>query len=110
KNLRSFTEDQIQFKPQFNIQPQFGFTYLDDFAVQESSDTDTLLVERPALLNNLRTSKSQNKYPFLLDFGAWNTSEGLEIVANFNTKQFRTDTIRGFAFHWKECLLELSLL
>ncbi|KAJ1984127.1 hypothetical protein H4R33_004493 [Dimargaris cristalligena] len=108
KNLHSFSNDQIELKQQFDAQPQFGFTYLDDMAVRTSSDLYTLLVERPAMLNDLHTAKSQNKYPFVLDFAAWNTTGGLELITNFNSKQFRMDTISKFIARWKECLLELS--
>ncbi|RKP39725.1 hypothetical protein BJ085DRAFT_36903 [Dimargaris cristalligena] len=110
KNLHCFTKDQVELQQQFDVQPQFGFTYLDDMAVRDSSDADIILVERSAMLNDLRTAKSQNKYPYLLDFGVWNTTEGLEIITNFNSRQFRMDTMRAFNSHWKECLLEVSQL
>ncbi|KAJ1981155.1 hypothetical protein H4R33_005303, partial [Dimargaris cristalligena] len=74
KNLHDLTDDQSELKKKFDIKPQFGFTYLDDMSVRDFFAPDTLLTERPAMLNDLRTMKSQNKYPYLLDFGAWNTA------------------------------------
>ncbi|KAJ1974865.1 hypothetical protein H4R33_006741, partial [Dimargaris cristalligena] len=108
KNLHIFSDDQRGLKKQFDVQPQFGFTYLDDMAARDSSSMNTLLIERPTMLNDLRTSKSRNKYPFVLDFSAWNTTAGLELITNFNSKQFQMDTISGLTLHWKECILELS--
>ncbi|RKP34091.1 hypothetical protein BJ085DRAFT_33958 [Dimargaris cristalligena] len=108
KNLHVFSNDQIELKRQFEMLPQFGFTYLDDMAICDSSDTNTLLVEQPAMINHLRTSKSQNNFPFVLDFSAWNSAGGLELITNFNSKRFREKTISEFTLQWKECLLELT--
>ncbi|RKP38146.1 condensation domain-containing protein [Dimargaris cristalligena] len=89
KNLYCFSDDETELQRQFDAEPQFGFTYVDNIGFHDSPDSTTLLIDRPAMVDELRTTKSQNIYPYLFDFAAWNTTRGLEITTHYNSKQFQ---------------------
>ncbi|RKP33267.1 hypothetical protein BJ085DRAFT_31284 [Dimargaris cristalligena] len=53
--------------------------------------------------------QTQFEFTYLDDLSlSWNTAGGLDIITNFNSRQFRVETIGGLMSHWKNCLLELS--
>ncbi|RKP33609.1 hypothetical protein BJ085DRAFT_32524 [Dimargaris cristalligena] len=108
KHLYRFSDDQIELQQRFNVQSQFSFTYVDSMVFHDSSDSPTLLIDQPSMLDGLLTMKSQNIFPHLFDFTVWNTSQGLKFTTHYNSKQFQTETVAGLLVCWKGCLLELT--